>query len=101
MQKLNISILMNRAMKLSIKYQRLYHISTIFFPILPFDSSENIKKLLIFWFLQGDQKGKLGGKGSTLEAYLGACRTSVMKLFNKSFKHVLWTQLQSEYRGTL
>ena len=36
---------------------------TLFFPMFPFDPSENIKKPLIISCFQGDQKGTLGRKG--------------------------------------
>ena len=35
----------------------------IFFPMFPFDPPENIRKPLVFYHFQGDQKGTLGRKG--------------------------------------
>ena len=35
---------------------------TLFFPTFPFDPPENIRKPLVLWCVQGDQKGILGGK---------------------------------------
>ena len=35
---------------------------TLFFPMFSFDLSENIRKPLVFWCFQGDQKGILGRK---------------------------------------
>ena len=35
---------------------------TMFFPMSPFDPYENIRKPLVFWCFQGDQKGTLGRK---------------------------------------
>ena len=35
---------------------------TLFFPMLPFDPSENIRNPKVFWGFQGDQKGILGRK---------------------------------------
>ena len=34
-------------------------------PNVPFDPPENIRKPLVFWSFQGDQKGTLGSKGLT------------------------------------
>ena len=36
---------------------------TLYFPMFPFDPPENIRKPLVFWCFQGDQKGTLGSKG--------------------------------------
>ena len=36
---------------------------TRFFPKFPFDPPETIRKPLVFWYLQADQKGTLGKKG--------------------------------------
>ena len=36
---------------------------TLFLPMFPFDPLENIRKPLVFWCFQGDQKGTLGRKG--------------------------------------
>ena len=38
-------------------------ILTLYFPMFPFDSPENIRKPFVFWCFQGDQKGTLGSKG--------------------------------------
>ena len=38
---------------------------TLFFPMFPFDPPENIRKPLVFWSFQGDQKGKVGRKRLT------------------------------------
>ena len=38
---------------------------TLFFPMFPFDLPENIRKPLVFWSFQGDQKGKVGRKRLT------------------------------------
>ena len=40
-----------------------FPILTLFFPMLPFDPPENIRKPSVFWCFQGDQKGTLGRKG--------------------------------------
>ena len=39
-----------------------WFILTLFFPVLPFDPPENIRKPLVFWCFQVDQKGTLGRK---------------------------------------
>ena len=36
---------------------------TLYFPMFHFDPPENIRKPLVFWCFQGDQKGTLGSKG--------------------------------------
>ena len=46
---------MNRTMELSTKYQLLYDVVTFFSPIIPFDTSENIRNPLVFWCFQGNQ----------------------------------------------
>ena len=37
--------------------------------MFPFDPPENIRKPLVFWCFQGDQKGTLGRKGLILLTY--------------------------------
>ena len=39
---------------------------TLFFPIFPFDPSENSRKPKVFWCFQMNQKGTFGRKGSSL-----------------------------------
>ena len=36
---------------------------TLSFPVFPFDPPENIRKPLVFWCFQGDQKETLGKNG--------------------------------------
>ena len=38
-------------------------LSTLFFPMFPFNSPEKIRKPKVFWCFQGDQKGTLGREG--------------------------------------
>ena len=40
-------------------------LSTIFCPMFPFDHPKNIRKPLVFWCSQGDQKETLETKGLT------------------------------------
>ena len=42
---------------------------TLFLPMFPFDPPENIRKPLVFWCFQGDQKGTLGRKGLSSAKY--------------------------------
>ena len=37
--------------------------ATLFFPMFPFDPTENMRKLLVFWCFKEDQEGTLGRKG--------------------------------------
>ena len=46
---------------------------TLFFSMFPFDSPENIRKPLVFWCFQGNQKGTLGRKGFMLESFVMLC----------------------------
>ena len=41
-----------------------------FFPMLPFDPPESIRKSLILWCFQGDQKGTLGKNGLFSRSYV-------------------------------
>ena len=43
---------------------------TLFFPMFPFDPPENIRKSLVFWCFQGDQKGILGRKGLRIRYFV-------------------------------
>ena len=43
----------------------LYVTLTLFFTLFPFDPPENIRKPLVFWCFQGDQKGTLERKPLT------------------------------------
>ena len=40
------------------------------FPNFPFDPPENIRKPLVFWYFQGDQKRTLGRNGLAIKTYL-------------------------------
>ena len=51
------------ALKLRFSLQAYEVNLTIFLKMFPFDPPENIRKALVFWCFQGDQKGTLARKG--------------------------------------
>ena len=47
---------------------------TLFFPMLPLDPPENIRKPFVFWCFQGDQKETLGKIGLSCNQFLFASK---------------------------
>ena len=63
------------------------HDLTLFFLVFPFDPPENIRKPMVFWCFQGDQKGTFGRKSLTLLFLLVIYRT---ELILRTLFMVLW-----------
>ena len=69
-------------------------ILTLFFPMFPFDPSENIKKPKVFWCFQRDQKGTLGRKRLNKKVW-NICLILNKQLFFWDFCFLAFLSLQT------
>ena len=65
----------------------------IFFPMFPFDPPENIRKPLVFWCFQGDQKGTFERKRLIMVVNLERWLEEYIHIFEKYFRDVFGTLL--------
>ena len=82
---------------------------TLFFSMSSFDPPENIKKPLVFWCFQGDQKGTLGKKGLKviysnviswfIRCILSDLHSKKFSLYSKEFSAILEKLFSKTWRN--
>ena len=76
---------------------------TLFFTMFSFDSSENIRKLLVFWCFYGDKKWKLGRKWLKKTQYI-FCYISVVLTkhwFDNLHGFYFWKLCNGKWKKTI